>query len=227
MRLPPATILGIALVLLVALLGPASASHSIADGVKASPAADTIRESLRCFERGEASDDDAVKLQWYSRGKTLAEAAIRQNDRDADAHFALFANWGRWLQTDGWLKSALHLPALQRELDRALEIDPNHTGALSAKGGLYLQLPGFLGGDPSKARPLLERAIQLDPEAVGARLELADYYLLENQRDRARELAAEALTLATAQGKERFARRASKLLEEVGPPPAQAHARRI
>jgi len=214
------------LVLLFGLGRPAAAAtRSGVDHVKAGPAAESIRESLRCLERGEASDDDATKLDWYSRGKSLAEAAIRQDDRDADAHFALFANWGRWLQTDGWLKNAFHLAALRRELDRALELDPNHAGALASKGGLYLQLPAFLGGDPQKAAPLLERAIQVEPQAVGARLELADYYVLQNQPDKARELASQALPLAIAEGKERFIRRANKLLEETGPPPAQASAR--
>ncbi|MGH7897550.1 MAG: tetratricopeptide repeat protein [Candidatus Binatia bacterium] len=219
LRLPATT-----LVLLLTLIAPAAANPSAGD--RSTTLSDTVRESLHCLERGEASDDQAIKLHWYERGKTLAESAIRENDRDANAHFALFGNWGRWLQADGWVKNAFRLPALQRELDRTLELNPNHADALVAKGGLYLQLPGFLGGDPEKARPLLERAIELNPHSVGGRLELAGYWLHEKQPDKARDLAAEALKLAKAQGRERFASRATKLLEEIGPPRAQAHARK-
>jgi tetratricopeptide (TPR) repeat protein len=196
-------------------------SHSLADHVKDGVAAPTIREAYHCLESGDASDDEATKLSWYARGKELAEAAVRQDDRDADAHFALFANWGRWLQTDGWLKNAFQLPALRKELEQALELNPNHPDALAAKGGLYLQLPRFLGGDAAKAEPLLVRAIELDPISVGARLELADCYQLQRRPDAARDLAATARRLAIEQGKLHQVRRADALLEELGPPVRQ------
>src|SRR5690349_3068351 len=171
----------------------AHASHSLVERVKDGPAAAAIRESYRCLETGEASDDEATKLRWYEKGKQLAETAIRQDDADADAHFAMFANWGRWLQIDGWFKNSFELPALRRELDRALALDPNHADALAAKGGLYLQLPRFLGGDVGKAESLLVRAVELDPDAVGARLELADCYMQTRRREEARPLVNAAL----------------------------------
>src|SRR5262249_30898559 len=171
------------------------------------------------------SEDDHTKLYWYSRGTDLAKSAVAQDDGNADAHFALFANWGRWLQTDGWLKNAYHLAALRRELDRALQLNPNHPDALAAMGGLYLELPRFLGGNVAKAEPFLVRAIQLDPLAVGARLELADCYLQQRQ-DGARDLANTARRLAIEQGKPHFVRRADALLLEIGPEPAQGRAGR-
>jgi tetratricopeptide (TPR) repeat protein len=198
--------------------GAAVTSHSLADRVKEGAAADTIRESYRCLESGEASEDDATKLYWYGRGKDLALAAMSKDGSDADAHFALFANWGRQLQTDGWFKNAYQLPALRRALDRALELDPNHPDALAAMGGLYLQLPRFLGGDVTKAEPFLLRAIELDPKGVGARLELADCYSSERP-DAARDLATTARRLAVEQGKPHFVRRADELLAEIGPGP--------
>jgi Tetratricopeptide repeat len=200
-------------------------SHSLADRVKEGTAAATIRESYRCLETGESSEDDATKLYWYGRGKDLAVAAVSKDDGDADAHFALFANWGRQLQTDGWLKNAYHLPALRRELDRALEIDPNHADALAAMGGLYLELPRFLGGDVAKAEPLLVRAIELDPLGPGARLELADCYTSQSRQDAARDLATTARRLAIEQGKPHLVRRANALLAEIGPGPEQEQAR--
>jgi tetratricopeptide (TPR) repeat protein len=217
----------IAVVIVVGLFAnPAAAvtSHSLADHVKDGAAAAAIRESYRSFETGESSEDAQTKLYWYSRGKELASTAVSQDERDADAHFALFANWGRWLQTDGWLKNAFQLPALRRELDRALELNPNHPDALAAMGGLYLELPRFLGGNVAKAEPFLVRAIELDPLAVGARLELADCYVQQRQEG-ARDLASAARRLAVEQGKPHFVRRADALLAEIGPEPEQAQAR--
>ncbi len=207
-------------------LPPAFAWHSLVDRVQDGPAASNIRESYRLFELGEASEDDAAKVAFYERGKVLAELAVKENDANADAHFALFANWGRMLQTDGWLKNSFHLSALWKELDRALDLDPDHPDALAAKGGLYLGLPRFLGGDAQKAQALLERSVELDGDSVGARLELADCYLRDDRHDEARDLAATAMRIAVEQGKARFVRRAGMLLQELGPPPPRAEAKR-
>ncbi len=208
----------------VASAAAAATSHSFVDRVKGGTAADVIRESYRSLEIGEESDDEQTKLYWYGRGRDLAVSAVREDDGNAEAHFALFANWGRLLQTDGWLKNAYHLPALRRELDRTLDLDPNHPDALAAKGALYVELPRFLGGDVAKAEPFLVRAIELDPLAVGARLELADCYVYQSRQGAARDLATAARRLAVEQGKPHYVRRADALLAEIGPGPTQAHA---
>ena len=64
--------------LVAASTTPALASHSLADHVKDGPAAANAREAFNCLDRGDGSDDAAVKLVWYSRGKDLAAEAIRQ-----------------------------------------------------------------------------------------------------------------------------------------------------
>ena len=192
--------------------------NSLVERVKDGPTATAIRESYRLLELGEETDDVKAKLDLYARGKALAEAAVRQEPQNAEAHFALFANWGRWLQTDGWFKNSYHLPAVWKELDRTLELDPDHADALAAKGGMYLQLPRFLGGNVDKAVPLLARSIALDPHAAGARLELADCYLQQNRVDEARPLAFTALRLATEQNKPRYVRRAQRMLQTIGTP---------
>ncbi len=208
-----------ALILFAAFSVPAGAvTHTAADLVKDGPAAEITRTSLRLLEEGDASEDETVRLDRYTRGRALAEQAVARDPKSADAHFALFANWGRYMQVDGWLKNSFQLPALQRELDHALELDPDHADALASKGGLYLQLPGFLGGDDDKAEPLLRRSIELDEHAVGARLELADYYVQKGEREKARDLATTALRLAGEQGKPRFERRAKKLLSGLPAP---------
>jgi tetratricopeptide (TPR) repeat protein len=213
-------------VLLLASALTAHASHSLVERVKDGPAAETIRESYRCLESGEASENDDTKLALYQRGKELAEKAIRQDEGDPDAHFAMFANWGRWLQIDGWFKNSFHLPALRRELDRTLVLNPNHADALAAEGGLYLQLPRFLGGDVTKAESFLLRSIENDPDAVGARLELADCYIQLRRPEEARPLAEAALRLAIAQDKPHFVKRANKMITELGPDPQHDEARR-
>src|SRR2546423_14441474 len=87
----------------LAFVGIASASHSLVDRVKEGPAAAATRESYRCLELGEASEEDATKLDWHRRGEVLADTAVREGDSAAERHFALFAHCGRRLQADGWL----------------------------------------------------------------------------------------------------------------------------
>ncbi len=202
----------------------AVAWHSLVDRVKDGPAAPQIRESYRLLEEGEASENDGAKLALYARGKDLADQAVAADPQNAEAHFALFANWGRWLQTDGWFKNSYRLPALWTELNKTLELDPKHPDALAAKGGLFLELPRFLGGDAAKAQGYLEQAIKLDPDSVGARLELAECYLLEDRREDARPLVAAAKKIAVAQGKKRYIVKADALLEKLGPTPAPQEA---
>jgi tetratricopeptide (TPR) repeat protein len=210
--------------LIVGFVEPAMAWHSLVDRVKDGPAAHSIRESYRLLEEGEASENDKAKLELYARGKDLAEQAVAADQGNAEAHFALFANWGRWLQVDGWFKNSYRLPALWVELNRTLELDPQHPDALAAKGGLFLELPGFLGGDAAKAQGYLEQAIKLDPDSVGARLELAECYMLEDRRDDARGLVVIARRIASEQDKKHYIRRADALLVKLGgaPPPQEA-----
>jgi tetratricopeptide (TPR) repeat protein len=219
--MPTPRIASVAVALWLAAAGPALATQSLVERVGEGPGAENIRESYRLLEEGEASDDVATKLALYSRGKDLAERAIEQNDRNPEAHFALFANWGRWLQADGWLRNSVHLPALWKELNRTLELDPDHPDALAAKGGLYLELPRFLGGDVDKAQRFLERAVALDADSVGARLELAECYIEKDRKEEARQLADVARRLAVEQGKVHFVRQASELLSRLGSPPEE------
>jgi tetratricopeptide (TPR) repeat protein len=199
------------------VLESAARAGALVERVPDGPAAEEIRESFRCLERGDVSEVQAEKLAWYSKGRTLAEAAVRQAEGSSDAHFALFANWGRIVLIEGVFWNARNLPKLRAHLDRALELEPDHPDALAAKGTLYFRLPPYLGGDATKAEALLLRSIRLDPNSPRKRLELADYYLEANRREEALSQAQAVLDIARTDGKEIYARRAQELIEGIGP----------
>src|ERR1041384_3845308 len=82
-------------------------------------------------EAGRRAPDRATRKQHFDRGQMLAERAVALDDRNAEAHFAVFCNMGELMRLDGEsLSSALGVHRLMAEGDRTLELDQHHTDAL-------------------------------------------------------------------------------------------------
>ncbi len=133
-------------------------------------------KAMESLERGENDSGDAARLAAYREGLRYAQAAVSADEENADAHFAAFANRGRIMELEGAIASFFNLRVLKRELNRTLELNPNHADALAAKGRMLRRLPRVLGGNLPEAAGYLQRAIDLDPSVVGARIELAAIY---------------------------------------------------
>jgi len=174
--------------------------------------------ALDCLHRGEDGLSTQSRLAAYREGLEYAKRAIEADETNADAHFALFANNGRIMLLEGVTPNPWNLIEANRELERALELDPNHSDALAAKGGLYRQLPRLLGGSLTKAEECLTRSIDLDPNAVGARIELAETYRDMGEPARGVPLLKKAAEVAERVGKFRQLYEARGLLRELDPP---------
>jgi tetratricopeptide (TPR) repeat protein len=176
------------------------------------------RQALDCLRRGEDAVTKESRLAAYREGLRLAQRAVAADDTNAGAHFALFANNGRLMLLQGQMPNPFNLMGVNRELDRVLELDPNYADALAARGGLYRQLPRLLGGSLDKAEADLTRAIALDPDAVGARIELAQTYRDMGHPERSVPLLAKAAQVAEQKGKFRQLAEARNLLRELRTP---------
>jgi len=108
------------------------------------------------------------------------------------------------------------LRALIRELDRTIELQPNHAGALSAKGTFLVRLPRLLGGDVDRGEAMLQRVITLDPTAVNARISLARVCEYRGRRDEGIEYARRALQCAKDLGRADKIAEAQAMLSELG-----------
>lgn len=210
----------IALGLAAPFLVVAAAWSALADDVAYlvnEPTAQSLTlEALECLKRAENAPTDAARRAEYEQGKKLAERALALDDKNADAHFARFATEGRLLLMDGSTPNPFNMVRVNRELDRVLELNPNHADALAAKGGLYRQLPRLLGGSERKAEECLNRAISLEPDkAVGARVELAQLYRDRGDPERGIPLLQAAITIAERDGKLRQRDEAKALLEQM------------
>ena len=218
---PPRRILAATLfVAWIAGFAPGS-THAkwLADEIPDGPAAADIRAAFTALEEGEGATNEKEKLAAYERGLEHAKRAVAVDEKNPDAHFAYFGNWGRILQTEGLVRNAFQLPKLLGHLDRTLELKPDHADALASRAGLYLELPRFLGGDPKKGEPMLRHALELDPMMAGGRLELAEHCYETDREAEAKQLALSALEIARGNGKHWHEARALRLLDEMGVTP--------
>ncbi|NGZ95084.1 MAG: hypothetical protein CV089_02925 [Nitrospira sp. WS110] len=193
----------------------------------ASPASDAgstlATQALEACKQGRLATDRATRLAHFQQGQTLGERAVAADEGNAETHFALFCNLGELLRIDGEsLTSIFGLGRMMHELDRALEIDPAHINALSAKGTLLVKLPSFLGGDSEKGEQLLQQVVRQAPKAVNARLALARVWCQHGRHDQAAAMASDALALAEKQQRVEFIPEAQALLQQ-----AKANATKI
>lgn len=185
-------------VVLVVLLGVFSAVPGI--GLAQESAKQLSAQALEECGLGRQAKERSVRLAHFEKSQALAERALDVNDEYADAHFALFCSLGEQLRIDGEnLTSLLGFRRMLRELDRTLELAPDHLDALSSKGTLLVRLPFMLGGDAKKGEQILRRVVQRDPKAVIARLTLAKIDEERGNRMEALTLATEALQIAQAE----------------------------
>ncbi len=183
----------------------------------ASTARDMAQQSLDECMRGRKASDRVERLHRFERGQLLAEQAIALDDTLAAAHFGVVCNLGELLRVDGEkITSLLKLRRLLQEIDRTLEIDPNHDDALATKGTLLVKLPRLLGGDVRKGEAMLRRVLELDPNAVGTRLTLARCRLEAGDRGEAVAFATRALQIASEQGRADKIDEAQGILAELG-----------
>ena len=166
---------------------------------------------------GRVTQDRTSRVGHFEKGQALGEQAVALDDRSADAHFALFCNLGELMRVDGEVNitSVMGFRRITKELDRTLELAPDHLDALSAKGTFLLRLPSLLGGDREKGEKLLRYVLLKAPQSVNARLSLAKTYCADGRHNEAISLASEALDLAQAQKQDDFAPEAAKVLAQL------------
>lgn len=211
------TILSATLTLLCLLIGlsAASASDSSEPSSRASDCAAQAQRALDLLQVAEAAEEKSAKISAYESCLSTAEKALALDDSNADAHFAVFAAEGRLELLNGAVPNPLNLYKAHQRLEQVLELDPEHSAGLAAKGGLYRQLPWALGGNLDKAESYLKRAIALNPNAIGARIELAATYLAKGEREKCKPLLDAAAAIAEREGKAYRMRQVSELRNAV------------
>lgn len=185
-----------------------------------------VQEADRCLRAAELRLTDETAMALYRRASTEAEAALARNPQSPSANFVYFAATGRILLADGLTKNLFTLRNLDKKyLDRAIELDPHYANALAAKGGVLLDLPKLIGGDPAEGLRLLRQARALNPGGVGTRVSLAKALARNGDVEEARSEARKAAHLACMQWRRKALDEATALLDELDSSTARAGMR--
>jgi len=185
-----------------------------------------VLQADRTLRAAELRDTDEIAMVLYRRASEQAQAVLARNPNSPGANFVYFAATGRMLLADGLTKNLFALRSLDKDhLDRAIELNPNYASALAAKGGVLLDLPTLIGGDPSEGLRLLRRANALNPGGVGTRVSLAKALARTGDVAEARRHALLAAHHACIQGRRKALDDAAELLEELDSTVAKAELR--
>lgn len=184
------------------------------------PGTPESREALRICHRAQATAgaDGEVLLD---RSLEQADRAIAADDRDALAYFARFCALGEQARRSGAsLSSLVKLWQIRDAVDRTLKLAPEYSDALHGKGAFLCSVPRLLGGDPEEGERLVRRALEIDPEYVGARLFLAERLLVRGDRAGAESEASRALEAAERKNDPAAIARATRVRDAIAATPS-------
>jgi tetratricopeptide (TPR) repeat protein len=161
------------------------------------------KASTAAVEAGEGQSGAAQKEQ-YRKSEQYARRAIEVKPNDAEGHFALARALGRTAQTVGSRERVKYAGEVRSHALQAIEREPRHAGALHILGvwnAEIMRLNGvsrfmaknFLGGKVfdsanwNDAQRYLEQAVQIEPNRLTHRIDLAEVYADRNNASKARE----------------------------------------
>lgn len=140
----------------------------------------------------------------YDTAEQMARRAVQLRPTDAEGHFALSAAIGRRAQTMGSRDRVRYAADVRTHALDALKYNPRHAGAMHVMGmwnAEVMRLNGmsrfmaknFLGGrvfdsaNWDDAQRYMEQAVQIEPNRLTHRLDLAGVYLDRGNKERAKE----------------------------------------
>jgi len=185
------------------------------------------RASREAVNLGEVEADAAKRAKHYDRAEEYATRAVAANSRDAEGYFALARAIGRTALSVGVRERVKYAKDVRSNALRALELSPQHAGALHVMGvwnAEVMRLNGvaravaktFLGGQVlgsaswAEATRYMERSVAADPDRLVHRLDLARLYRDAKRIDDARASYQAALRAPLLDANHEMYRRAAE-----------------
>lgn len=165
--------------------------------------------------------EDGPALPLLEDGLVFAEQAAELDDTNPDAYYWQGVLTGRIGEERGILQSLFMVSDIMAALERALELDPDYAGAHLLASQVYRKAPGWplSIGDRKKSVEHALEAVRLEPDKTTNVLNLAEAYLNDRQRDKARETLQQVLDMPLTPGNELLSQKdkdeAAKLLADL------------
>jgi tetratricopeptide (TPR) repeat protein len=140
---------------------------------------------------GEYAEDADDKLAFFDEGVECGKTGVEINEDSLESNFWLSVNSGSYGQEKGIMQSLAMISPIKAAAEKALKLDENYFygGPWRVLGRLYNKAPGFPFsiGNNKKAIEHLEKAVKLAPKFFLNRLFLAEAYLSNRDKAKARE----------------------------------------
>lgn len=143
------------------------------------------------FWLGETAEDADDKLAFYDEGVQCGEAGVGIDENSLEANFWLAVCYGAFGQEKGVMQSLALVQPIKKAAEKAANIDGSYFygGPWRVLGRLYHKAPGFpiSLGSTKKAIESLEKAVAAGEKFFLNRLFLAEAYLSNRDKAKARE----------------------------------------
>jgi tetratricopeptide (TPR) repeat protein len=150
---------------------------------------------------GAHTPESAERDKAFHDGIEAGKLAVKVQDGQPDGHFWLGANYGGSAKAS-MLSGLTEFDDIKREMETVLKLNEGYQSgsAYMVLGQLYLEAPGFLGGDTQKAIQNLEKGLRLGPDNALLRVRLAEAYAEANRNEDARKQIDALLAMKPAPG---------------------------
>lgn len=156
-----------------------------------------------------------IALRRYEQAESYAREAIALEPDRSEGYMELARALGRLAQFKGIFESLGLAGEIRESLDKALELDPQNTGAMHALAVWHLEVPWIAGGRVDNTIPLFEQAISIKPSSVQHHVAFAEALLRLKKNERAQEMLEAALALEASDFAEREAQEEAQALLEA------------
>jgi len=140
---------------------------------------------------GEYAEDADDKIAFFEEGVSCGKSGVEINEDSLESNFWLAVNYGSFGQEKGIMQSLAMVTPIKETAERAASIDGSYFygGPWRVLGRLYHKAPGFPFsiGNTKKAVECLEKAVSFGPKFFLNRLFLAEAYI--SNRDKAKAKA--------------------------------------
>ncbi len=128
------------------------------------------------------------RKNFYQRGISAGERAIRLAPGSPDARFWLGALYGSYGEARGILKSIALIHPIHEQMEAINRIDARWGGGagLRVLGIVDYKVPGFAGGSRKRALERLTRALKIDPSNPFNQYYMAEFLFEAGRKEEAR-----------------------------------------